>query len=114
MCKKARVRSRAGVHGVTYTMVHSSILAQGGEFHTLAFMLRVRVRLSSQRPTSLGIRDNWRQPVLDVAAALGVLNLVRTQQRVVDALDHGGHRVDRVQLLTVWQPVAYGWACLRV
>jgi hypothetical protein len=45
-----------------------------------------------------GIGDDRHQPV-DIFLAFHVMDLIRAQQGVVDALDHFGHRVDRVQTL---------------
>ena len=48
--------------------------------------------------TGFRIGDDRYQPV-DVGFSVHVMNLVGTQKRVVDAFDHFGHRVDRIQAL---------------
>jgi hypothetical protein len=48
--------------------------------------------------TGLGIRDDGRQPV-DAGVVFERVDLVRAQQRIVDALDHLGDGVDGVQAL---------------
>ena len=45
----------------------------------------------------LGIGDDRDHPVLDGLDALGELDLIGAEQGIVDAADHGGHRVGRVQ-----------------
>jgi len=48
--------------------------------------------------TGLGVGDDRRE-VVDVPLALGMLDLVGAHERVVDALDHARHRVDRIERL---------------
>ena len=48
--------------------------------------------------TGLGVGNDGNQPV-GIGLAVHVMNLVGSKQRVVDALDHFRHRVDRIQTL---------------
>src|SRR5439155_9542558 len=48
--------------------------------------------------TGLGIGHNRRKKV-DVAFALGVLNLIGADERAIDSPHHGWHRIHRIQRL---------------
>ncbi len=60
--------------------------------------LRQFVGVERTAEAGLGIRDDGREPVLR-DLALGALDLVLPQQRVVDAADHGRHAVGGVEAL---------------